>query len=185
MERSCPVCGHHMRRHDIVCHGCRERIERREPVRREEALYAWGRGLMFCLAFFFFIKSALATFGPRDYQALTRSMGFEAVKPTFYYLNAAFVSAAALLYAIAWLGGYLKLRWEAGVCLAALVVFVAGQGVTQFVSASGEGGLARAAALFVVWIAVPVCQFCALVLGEHHEEPPPPRPAASDAQAAS
>jgi len=172
MERHCPICGHRMTPHEIVCGACRTRIEQREPVRREQALGAWGQGLMLCLALFLFAKGALATFGPSEYQSLVRSLGFDAADATAHYLNAAFVSAAALLYAIAWIGGYLGLKWDVAVCLSALAVFVGGQAVTQFVFVRGDGGVARALALFVVWVAVPVFQFAALALGVRHEQPP-------------
>ena len=171
MERKCPVCGHRMHYRDVVCPACRERIERREPVRREQVLRAWGRGLMLCLAVFLFAKAVFATFSPAEYQSFLRSLGFEKEHETFLYLNAALMSAAALLYGVAWLGGYLKLGWETLVCGIALVVFVVGQGATQFLLVPAGEGLARPLAFFIVWIAVPVFQFAALVLGRHEDEP--------------
>ena len=169
MERKCPVCGHRMAARDIVCPACRERIERREPVRREQVLYGWGRGLMVCLAVFLFAKAAFATFCPAEYGAFVRSLGFDGESATFSYLNAAFVGTAALLYAVACLGGYLRLGWEVLACGLGLVVFVVGQGVTQFVFAAESDAVARPLALFVVWLAVPVFQFAALVLGREPE----------------
>ncbi len=173
MERTCPVCGHRMAARDIVCPACRERIEQREPVRREQVLYAWGRGLMLLLAILLFVKAAWATFSPSEYQDFVRALGFEKQSEVFVALNAAFVAAAALLYAVAWLGGYLKLEWEAVVCGLGLAVFVIGQGITQFMFAPDGAGVARPLALFVVWVAVPVFQFAALMLGNAEEEPEP------------
>ena len=170
MDRQCPVCGHRTHPDDIVCEACRSRIERRKPMRREQVLHAWGRGLMLWLALFFLAKGALATFTPVGYRNLVESLGFVAHDDTFHYLNAAFVSAAALLYAVAWIAGYLKLPWETLVCGLALAVFVVGQGVTQF--AFDPSGAARALAFFIVWIAVPLVQFVALVLGRNAAEPP-------------
>ncbi|MFW6163343.1 MAG: hypothetical protein ACODAJ_11290 [Planctomycetota bacterium] len=170
MEQTCPVCGHRMAARDVVCPSCRERMEMREPRRREQTLYAWGRGLMACLAAFLFVKAAFAVFEPGEYRTLLGSMGYEDVSDTFLYLNAAFVAAAALLYAVAWLGGYLALGWEKVLCGTALAVFVVGQAVTQFLCAPGEGALARPMAVFIVWLAVPVFQCAALLLGRQESE---------------
>ena len=172
MERKCPVCGHRMERLDIVCVACRGRIEQREPVRRECVLYAWGRGIMICIALLLFVKSVFALFGPREYEAFMHSLGLRLPDPEVWYLNIAFAASASVLYAVAWIGGYLKLRWEGLVCALGLLVFVVGQAITQLSDADAEGGLARALALFVVWIAIPVCQFATLTLGRRRDAPP-------------
>ena len=170
MDRQCPACGHPMHPNDVVCVACRERIERRKPMRREQVLHAWGRALMLWLGVFFLGKGALATFTPAGYRSFVQSLGFVAHDDTFHYLNAAFVSIAALLYGIAWIGGYLKLHWEPLICGLALAVYVFGQGVTQFMF--DPGGYSRALAFFIVWITVPVVQFVALVLGRNAVETP-------------
>jgi hypothetical protein len=124
---------------------------------------------MVCLAVFLFVKAAFAVFEPREYRALLKSMGYEEVSETFLYLNAAFVAAAALLYAVAWLGGYLALGWEKVLCGAALAVFVVGQALTQFLFASEAEALARPMAIFIVWITVPAFQCAALLLGRQED----------------
>lgn len=165
MDSHCPVCGHPLGRHDIVCRACHQRIDTREPARRESLLYGWGRGLMLFLAVFLFLRGAVASLAPVDYGELARSFGVQSVSRTAQFLNAAFIVSAALLYAIAWIGGYVGETWDRAVCLAALVVFVVGHGLTGIISASSNGHWAQSLALFVVWVSVPVFQYVAFQLG--------------------
>jgi len=51
---------------------------------------------------------------------------------------------------------------------------VIGQGITQFMFAPDGAGVARPLALFIVWVALPVFQFAALMLGNAEEEPESP-----------
>ena len=171
MERHCPICGHVLGRHELVCILCRERIDAREPRRRAGALYAWGRGLMLFLAIFLFLKGAYATLSPEGYKAFVADMGFPMRDDHVLHWNAAFALVAALLYAVAWVGGYLGRPWDALVCLAALAAFVVGQGLAQFVLCD-QGGVARALALFVFWCSVPVFQYYSFILGRGRVEPP-------------
>jgi len=160
-------------RHEIVCPACRRRIDAREPTRRESVLYAWGRGLMLVLAVFLFLKGAYAALAPKEYERLIGAFGATGREGAALHWNAAFHLLAALLYAIAWAAGYLRRAWDRAACLAALVVFVVGQGVTLFASIAQAGGVARAIALFVFWVSVPIFQYCAFVLGRGPSGPPP------------
>jgi len=173
VEQHCPLCGNPMGRREIVCPACRERIEEREPVRRASVLHAWGRGLMLFLAVFLFLKGAYATLIPKGYEVFIASMGFPTRDPAALHWNAAFVLLAALLYAIAWAGGYLGRVWGGAVCLTALAVFVIGQGITQFALGHQDGSLSRAVALFVFWLSLPIFQFVSLTLGRRQGEEAP------------
>jgi predicted nucleic acid-binding Zn ribbon protein len=170
MQAHCPVCGGPLGRHEIVCGSCRQRIAAREPVRRHNVLYGWGRGLMLFLAACLFLKGAFAALGPSDYADLARSFGVQSVDRTAQFLNAAFVVAAALLYAIAWLGGYVGRAWDSAACLAALVVFLVGQALTNLLGAAKDGYWAQALALFAVWVSLPVVQYAAFRLGSPEKE---------------
>lgn len=174
MEAHCPVCGGPLDRHDVVCGACRERIRAREPARRDSVLHAWGRGLMLFLAVFLFIKGSLAALAPSDYRDLARSFGVHSVDLDAQFLNAAFVVAAALLYAMAWAGGYVHRAWESAMCLTALIVLVAGHALTSIISASRNGSWAQSLALFIVWLSLPIFQYCAFRLGSPDGEPAEP-----------
>jgi predicted nucleic acid-binding Zn ribbon protein len=170
MQHHCPICGNPILRHDIVCSACRERIEAREPTRRAGVLHAWGRGLMLFLAVFLFLKGAYATLIPKGYESFVASLGLPSRDAVALHWNAAFVLLAALLYAIAWAGGYLGQAWGTLVCIGGLVIFVIGQIIAQFVLGHEDGSLPRSVALFVFWVSVPIFQFVSLMLGRSHAE---------------
>jgi predicted nucleic acid-binding Zn ribbon protein len=166
MAEHCPVCGNPLGRHDIVCPACRQRIDAREPARRHSVLYAWGRGLMLVLAVFLFLKGAFAALSPVEGGDVARSFGLRSASRVTQFLSSAFAVLAALLYAIAWAGGYVERTWDTAVCLAALIVLVVGQALTGILWASGSGQWAHALALFVLWSAVPVLQYVLFRLGQ-------------------
>jgi len=170
MQGHCPICGQPLGTSAVVCEACHGRIDAREPRRRAAVLYGWGRGLMLFLALFLFAKGAYATLSPGGYAELVGDLGFASKDPTAQNWTAAFALVAALLYAIAWVAGYLGRGWDVLVCLAALVAFVMGQGATQFVLSGLEGGIARAIALFVFWTSVPTLQYYTFVLGRGEAE---------------
>ena len=180
MEYHCPACGNPMGRNDVVCPACLRRIEAREPARRESILYGWGRGLMLVLAMVLFLKAALATLSPSEYGEVVRSLGIARAHPTAQFLNAAFMAAAALVYAVAWAGSYVGRRWDRAACLLALVVFLVGQAGTRGLAAASDGQWAQALALFCVWVAIPIFQYCSFRLGRPDETEAPPRASSAE-----
>lgn len=182
MERHCPACGNPLARNDIVCSACRARIAAREPVRRASVLYGLGRGLMVVFAVGLFAKAAFATFGPAEYGEVARAFGIRPASPTERFLNAAFMAAAALIYAIAWAASFVGRPWDRTACLAALAVFLVGQAVTRVVAAAAGGGWAQALAMFCVWVCLPIFQYFAFTLGRPDQPAAPPdAPAAEPA----
>jgi predicted nucleic acid-binding Zn ribbon protein len=180
MAEHCPVCGNPLGRHDIVCSVCRQRIDAREPARRHGVLYAWGRGLMLFLAVFLFLKGAFATLSPVEGSDVARSFGIRGTSRVTQFLDAAFAVLAALLYAIAWAGGYVERAWDTAVCLTALIVLIVGQALTGVLWASGSGQWAQALALFVLWSAVPALQYVLFRLGQQQDIDSGPAPEPSD-----
>lgn len=173
MESHCPVCRGPLPYGHIVCPGCEERIEARRPRDRRSMLMAWGRGLMLCMAVFFFLKGTYGALSPKDYSRAMEAFGLPARDVDGTALDAAFFLVTGLLYGIAWVGSYLERTWGPMVCLAALVVFLAGQVIIQFVILRESGGAARAVALFIFWMSVPVFQYCTYRMGlaEPQDEP--------------
>ena len=171
MVRSCPVCKEELADHEIVCSACQERIDARMPAHRRSVLWSWGRGLMLAMAILFFLKGSFAALSPEEYARTVADFGFTSRDVTATSVGSAFFLAAALLYGMAWIGGYLGRAWDKHVCLAALVVFGAGETVTRFLFLSGRDGLARGLALFVFWMAVPVFQYCIFRLAYQAAEP--------------
>ena len=165
MQSHCPVCGNPLPYGRIVCPSCEQRIEDRRPRDRRSALLAWGRGLMLCMAVFFFLKGTYGALSPKEYGRAVEAFGLPVRDVEGTALNAAFFLAAGLLYGIAWAGSYLERAWGQIVCLAALVVFLTGEVIMQFVVLREAGGAARAIALFIFWSSVPIFQYCTYRMG--------------------
>jgi len=165
MESHCPVCGNVLPYGRIVCPSCEERIEARRPMDRSNMLLAWGRGLMMCMAVFFFLKGAYGALSPDEYGRAMKAFGLPVRDAQGTSLTAVFFLASGILYSIAWLGSFLERWWGVHVCLAALIVFVFGEIVVQFFILQDQGGIARAMALFLFWIAAPILQYVTYRMG--------------------
>ncbi|NQT89614.1 DUF2116 family Zn-ribbon domain-containing protein [bacterium] len=174
MESHCPVCGNVLPYNRIVCPSCEQRIDARRPQDRSNALLAWGQGLMLCMAIFFFLKGAYGALSPEEYGRAMKAFGLPVRDVEGTSLTAVFFLAAGLLYGIAYMGGYLERAWGQYVCLAALVVFIAGEMIVQFLILQEAGGIARAMALFLFWIAAPILQYCMYRMGLAEIGAPPP-----------
>jgi hypothetical protein len=120
---------------------------------------------MLCMAIFFFLKGTYGALSPKDYSRAMEAFGLPTRDVDGTALDAAFFLVSGLLYGIAWVGSYLERPWDQVVCLAALAVFLAGQVIVQFVVLRENDGAARAVALFIFWVSLPVFQYCTYRMG--------------------
>jgi len=163
--KECPVCQVSMDDDLIVCPQCMESIARNEPERRKGRVATLAQGLMLFFAIFLFLKASWAGLDEKSYADFVESFGLSQKPPYVHYLGAVFGAVSALLYAAAWIGGFLRRSWRDAVCGAALLVFTAGQIATQYIGLSSEDPIPKAVALVAIWLALPVIQFLALMLG--------------------
>jgi hypothetical protein len=149
----------------VLCAPCLDRAVRAEPGHRRRGLARWGQGLMLLFAAALFVKGCWMGLSESGYADFVKSMGFPQKSPPLHYLDAALATLSALLYATAWVGGLLDRQWRTAACLAGLLALAAGQIITEFGGLAASEPVAKAFALTAVWLALPVFQFIALLLG--------------------
>ena len=163
--KKCPACSVEMPEGRIVCAACLQAAVLAEPGHRRQRLARTGRGLMLAFAIFLFVKASWMSLAEANYAQFVAALGFAQKSTAVHYLGAMFAGLSAIGYVLAWIGSLLRRRWGKTVCGATLAVFAVGQVVTQCVGLAPEDPKAKAVALIVIWLALPILQFVALILG--------------------
>ncbi len=163
----CPLCGSEVAERGTICDSCLAKAMTARPGRRQRRLAGAAQSLMVWFAVLLFIKACWMALAEPSYSTFVASMGFPQKSAAVHYLAAAFFGLSAAGYIMAWVGTLLERNWRFGVCGAALAVFGLGQVVTQFMGAQPGDPWAKAVALVVIWMVLPVFQFAALLLGSN------------------
>ncbi|MFC1582764.1 hypothetical protein ACFL4W_04425 [Planctomycetota bacterium] len=166
--KTCPMCRHEMDDSEVVCSECMVRIHVNESPRRASVLYGWGRALMAVLAGLLFFLGMWAILSPESYRDMSEGLGLKPLSETMFYLNAAVLLAVGILYGISWLAGYLERKWHRPLCLLTLIVFAVGKLIVQIRFDSAQD-FTRGLALVFLWLAIPIFQYAAFVMGVPHK----------------